>query len=160
MRFVRHSLPLIALLALVISGCSNDSSPSAADVARDYTATFDGNECVLEGPAEVEQGRYSFLLMNLSDKDFDLFVVRIAPDKTYQDALNQQREPGRWNPRPSWLFETTRVESSMSDAGEVSTIGLTDSGEHAVTVLNKYTGADVTQLWYCSPPFKVVAGTS
>jgi len=167
---LRHSFQLLALLLLVISACSSESGSTATTLAAptpgapvaesDYAASFDGNECAVDGPTELDPGSYSFLLTNLSDKDVDLFVIRFSPDKTLQDAFDYQGETGRWKPKPSWLQYTTDLGSSMTDAGEVFDIRLNVAGEHAVYVTTYYTAPNERQLWNCSPSFKVVENTS
>jgi predicted small lipoprotein YifL len=178
---LRCSRPIVLAVLVVIAGCGGDgaeSNPPATissttrpattttqatttTVPSAHVATFDGITCVVEGPNQLSTGTYLFELVDQSQEDLDLFVIRFLPGHTLADEFDFQGEPGRWYPKPSRLAYTADSLRTKTDGGETVRIALADEGEHAVYVTNYYKASpSERRLWFCSPSFQVVGDSS
>ena len=110
--------------------------------------TFDGNECTVEGPEEISKGIYYFTLNDKSDKNIQLWVNQILEDKTFEDLLNWQDEPGVYRAPPDWI-EHPR-STFLAKAGR-RVHYLDNVGNYATLV----GGLNPASLWFCEP-FRVV----
>ncbi len=148
-------------LVLVMAGCGADGELSGEidptlPEGVTFGVTYDGKGCTLVGPSEVETGEHSFLLGDQTGELEALYMMRLDPDKTLQDAMDDQPAPGRWHSKPAWMHYTVDVERSSSDDGEVFVIRLDAAGEH-VGLASRYYGAQEERVhWYCSPTFMVL----
>ena len=71
----RRTVIATGLVAVVLAGCS--------DTTSDPIATYDGNECVYEGPTEFDlDSTVSFTVINESDNTTVGFGVWSVPDGT------------------------------------------------------------------------------
>ena len=125
---------------------------SKKEVVKYGVVTFDGTECTVSGPSEVQTGYYSFELIDTSGLNVGMWPVRLENGKTFQDLLDGQSEPGEWYPQPVWVIHPFY----FTDEQQLLTTNLNKPGEHALDV-----GSDTPQsLWFCGPPFQVVEVSS
>lgn len=110
--------------------------------------TFDGNECTVEGPEEVSRGVYYFILNDESDKNLQLWINHILEDKTFEDLLDWQPEPGVYVPHPSWI---EHPRSTYSLEAKITVHFLDQVGNYATLV----GGYNPSSLWFCEP-FRVI----
>ncbi len=73
---------------------SNTPEPAAAPSLEPleviFEVTFDGKECIVEGPTEVSMGKYNHIFHNLTDKKgLKFWVGQMLDGKTYQYLLDQ-----------------------------------------------------------------------
>lgn len=122
-----------------------------------FEVTFDGNECTVSGPTELPTGDHSFVWKDLSEENIDLWVARLLDDKTFQDLLDLQSEPGEYYPQPSWTVHPTQLGRAWNESigGEVYTFSLNIEGEY-VTLVGGYSPLS---LWFCAP-LKVIEAPS
>jgi len=121
-----------------------------------FVVTLDGNECTLSGPKEVPPGEYPFFIINQTELEIPFQFARyLLDEKTYQDVLDLQSEPGEFFfPMPSW---TSEVLYYYSAADEVNIFILDTIGEHFFYA--DYDWKGISFLWLC-PPFQVVDAPS
>jgi hypothetical protein len=110
--------------------------------------TFDGIECTVDGPEEVTRGVYYFILKDESDKRLQLWVNQILEDKTFNDLLDWQDEPGVYRSPPDWI---AHPRSTFSYEAEKTVHYLDQVGNYATLV----GGFNPSSLWFCEP-FRVV----
>ena len=142
---------VIVIISLLV-GCTITEAPvSPTPTLQPFVVTFDGNECTLSGPTEVPPGEYPFFINNQSDLDIPFQSVRYFQDeKTYQDVLELQNEPGEHFAMPGWTLE---AQYYFSAAYETNTYILDTIGEHFFYL--DYNWKGISFLWLC-PPFQVV----
>lgn len=80
------------------------------EVITDFEITFTGEDCFVTGPEEITAGDYSFKFIDYSGKRAFLWVQYDDEDKTYQDYLSRQSQPGEYFPKPAWVRYDTQVE--------------------------------------------------
>jgi hypothetical protein len=106
------------------------------------------NECTVDGPEEVTRGKYYFTLVNESDDDLMVFLNYLSDDKTIDDLVDWQEEPGVYLSPPPWVdhpfaLYNFEVETEVHHLDQV--------GYYAVVV-----GDNLMRiLWFCEP-FNVV----
>jgi hypothetical protein len=118
---------------------------------------FDGIACSSNVPAELHPGRYSFVLMDRSEEDVNIFLAKHATSATYQDILDLQAESEGYISYPVWdeLFDKVPQPGSAQeqpDGGRVHTFELIHEGEYLLGVWNWGTaGGDKWYAWFCQP---------
>jgi len=86
------------LFGLLLFACSS------AEEAKEHNVTFDGENCIYEGPEKMPSGAVVFAFTNLSDRPTAHFhILRLDDDKTWQDVLTLAEEPILGPPR--WMRE-------------------------------------------------------
>jgi hypothetical protein len=110
--------------------------------------TFDGNECTMEGPEEVSRGRYYFILNNESDINLQIWINQLLEEKTFQDLVDWQEEPGVYLPPPKWIDHPRTMFSE--EAGTLVHF-LDKIGNYAILIGD----SGQSSLWFCEP-FSVV----
>jgi hypothetical protein len=119
----------------------------------------EGEGCTSVGPSKVPIGKHSFVLHDPSGELEALYVIRLDPDKTLQDIIDDQPAPGKWHPKPGWAHYTIDLGSGTeTDDGTEFTILLRMSGPHVV-LASLYYAVDTHEdrvHWYCDPSFTVV----
>jgi len=112
---------LILIFGLVISGCgpspeqeaapnidlpsptiqitkppAGTKAPSTLEILKDmdptYEIFFDGEECIVEGPSELNTGEYLFILNNQTDLPANLSLGSLFGERTFDDYLLWQEE--------------------------------------------------------------------
>jgi hypothetical protein len=115
--------------------------------------TFDGNSCPALEPAELPPGKLSFILYNTSDMNVKLEVARLLQNKTMQDLLDIQKEPGVWWPKPSWVEHTSAGGAAWAanDGGKVWNYKPYIPGEYFIYVIifDYDNDASENKLWFC-----------
>ena len=124
-----------------------------------FSAVFDvtyveGEGCTSVGPSKVPTGEHSFVLHDPTGELERLWIIRIDPDKTLQDAIDAAPGPGKWYPKTSWAHHTV----DLGDDGTVFAKLLRTPGTHLV-VASLYDAVDTPEdriFWFCDPSFTVV----
>ena len=157
----------IILLMLLPSGCSASAAtptlvpptevPSLTLIPQLFTVTFDENGCSFSGPGVVPIGEYSFLLKDLTGQNADLYIEYFIEDKTTQDYLDLQGEPGKWFDPPNWSVRAFKrgTEWNESLGVKVYNFSLTEIGENLVYIR----GHNPPSVWFC-PPIWVIDASS
>jgi len=181
----KHAFVLLAIIGVVLASCSKDSSEdeisetvepqissnapisltdeatsstgSLPETDAEFEVTFDGSDCWVDGPHEVPVGDHTFNFINTSDFMGELWLVFLHEDKTFQDHIDLQSEPGVWYPKPAWVSYDSRVftdllETSGSDV-KTTTWKLDRVGEHTILC---YVPSP-QKLWFAAPVFVVGA---
>ena len=96
-----------------------------------------------------------FVFIDRSDPRGQLWLVNIPEDKTLQDLLDRQSEPGEWYGLRSWVLHDERV-SSTSEKFEDKRVdfviwALDKVGEHIVICAI----ANPMGYWFTGPIFVV-----
>jgi hypothetical protein len=132
-------------LTFILSGCGISS------IKPDFEVTFDGEDCLVSGPDELPPGDHTFKFIDKSGFGGELWLVYLKEDKTFQDHLDLQSEPGEWYPKPPWVSYDSRVsgESEESDGMRVDTEiwRLDRIGEHTLLC---YVPSPA-MLWFAAP---------
>lgn len=95
-------------LAAVAGGCGNDeesttgaSGPESTPAGTPGPATASGEVAVEASeyafdnvPETVEAGNTTFTLSNVGQEEHEMFVVKLAEDATFQEAIEAQGEEG------------------------------------------------------------------
>ncbi|WP_062206003.1 hypothetical protein [Demequina salsinemoris] len=102
-------LPLVALVAAALAGCGPGDGISAEDYTIDgvvqLDVTFDGADCVYDGPAELPAGPAHLTFHNDGDAYGATNLVGLDEGYTIQDVIDDiGPEPGRSH-HPEWTFE-------------------------------------------------------
>jgi hypothetical protein len=108
----RHSiiniLPVVALAAILIVGCTAKVEVEAIEVTEDLIVTFDGSSCKYDGPQVIREGEITMIMNNLSDSPVGLDLAKLDDDKTWQDMLDYIGEPGSHKQRPYFITKENR----------------------------------------------------
>lgn len=137
----RLLLVLLALfLVLMSASCASDT---------DIVITFDGNECIYEGPTEVETGNQIIKVRNTSGANGSLDVCRINEGFGWQDTLDFIGEPGSEVEWPHYCPSGAASNVVDADSNEVvHEYKLRYAGEyHAFW---KQTGPLPQKTWPCA----------
>lgn len=157
----------IILLMLFYSGCSAPAAPptllppteapSLTQIPQLFIVTFDENGCTYSGPSVVPIGEYSFVLKDLTGQKADLYIEYFIEDKTTQDYLALQGEPGKWFEPPDWSVRAFKrgTEWNESLGLKVYTFSLTEIGENLIYI----GGHNPPSFWFC-PPIWVIEASS
>jgi len=98
LKLIRSSTSQFLLLGLLLFACSS------AEEAKEPNVTFDGENCIYEGPERMPSGAAVIAFTNLSDRPTVHFhILRLEEDKTWQDVLTLAEEPILGLPR--WMRE-------------------------------------------------------
>lgn len=81
-----------AMLSL-LTGCT---------ASRDIVLTFDGETCHYEGPEVVTEGDVTITLLNETDFEASLWMVKLDEGKTWQELLDYIGPPGTSVEPPAW----------------------------------------------------------
>ena len=135
------------------------SSPTPVpEIVAEFEITFDGKDCTVKGPTEVQAGKHTFSFFDISDDmRGELWLVNLDEGKTIQDELDLQSEPGEWHEKPSWVHYDARdsYKSQESNGKRISfeTWRLDKVGEHIILcyVVNPQ------MLWFAAPIIVVEA---
>ena len=152
---------ILLTAGLALGACGSDDTPAdesatttdaAVAVDATFNVSFDGSQCVAEGPAEVAPGEVSVLLVNDSDILVpDTAVRRLADGYTFQDMVDYA-EGEEFKRRPNWVEAVPRLDGSLPE-GVTLPLGYTYStwlvgvdtepGEHEIHLWS-------TDLWPCT----------
>jgi len=113
------------------------------DVIELGELTFDGNECTVSGPSEVPTGKYSIVFNDTSEQPgIQVNLLGLLEDKTIQDLIDIQSEPGEWYPKPSWAFYGLSLNYPLDKEW---VLVIDEEGEYVI-----YLWADSSEfLWFC-----------
>ena len=127
------------------------SEPSP-ETTPEFEVMFDGKDCTVDGPAELPAGKHSFIFINTSDLMGEVSLIYLRKDKTFQDNLDLQNEPGDWFPKQEWAYPDYRYSSEQLESNgrtvTLSTWGLSLVGEHTILC---YVGPRDQKLWFAAP---------
>lgn len=136
---------LLVMAVLFVSACT-PSQPAPTESPDDVVievreVIFDGTECTVTGDKKLPPGKYSYVLQDESDYEAQMYIGRLLGDKTMQDMLDLQGEPGaRGNVTEALLDEAYdwAIEPGAAwhrpDGGEVHTYKLVSEGEYTVGI--------------------------
>lgn len=168
-------LAWLIIFLLALSGCSGQAAqeptptnlpprPTVTEIPPTPTSippteipiifqlSFDGEECTLSGPAEVQPGEMSIRLVDLTDNDNGIWTGLITDGHTYQDLLDMQSEPGDYFRKPDWVVYPTKTGAQKdSEGSRISTFNFTEAGEYNVNVGKSLPAS----LWFCGHFFVV-----
>jgi hypothetical protein len=147
------------LATLLLVGCGAPtatliSEPSPEPIVEVGEVTFNGTECIVSIPTELQPGRYSFVLKNLSEEEVGFYVSRLTDGKTFQDLLDFQNEPGDYVPHHNWIKNAVGLGSAWQkpDGGEVYSFKLISEGEYVVSVwILETPESEGMKIWFCAP---------
>jgi hypothetical protein len=127
-------LILVIIILPMLIGCSPSPSAtsdpqtidpettdpkSTSDFEAEFEVIFDGKDCTATGPAEVTAGEHSFVFIDRSEYEGELWLVNVDEGHTYQESLDLQSEPGEWYPKPDWHhYDYTASRESQQLDGE------------------------------------------
>lgn len=106
-----HISPFLCLILLVflpsITGCRTKSNIPAGKSYQDaeleeVVLTFDGETCQYAGPQSAAAGDIIITLINQSDYETSVWIVRMYEGRTWQDMLDHIGTPGSNVHPPSW----------------------------------------------------------
>ena len=101
------------LIMLLLVGCSKRAAIHTSEplpgLVTEFEITFDGNDCIVTGPAELPAGEHTFIFIDRSEIRGELWLLNLDDGKTFQDHLDLQSKPGEWYPKPSWAHYDSRV---------------------------------------------------
>ncbi len=128
----RYIVCFVSLLLFITACTTSTSEESMQEEPKEtslqtpvptieFVVTFDGNGCVAEGPSEVLPGKYGFKFIDKSDVKGELWLLYVDSEKSFQDLLDEQSEPGEWYAKPSWCHYGSKIsgESEETDGGKV-----------------------------------------
>ncbi len=147
MMITKRTLILLCLLGLIalLTACTEES----------FTVTFDGTECTLSGPREINTGEYPFFVENLAEYPLIVYVRYLQDENTNLDFVDLQREPGMLFPIPYWASPTISKYSPQED---VYIHVLDEVGEYSISLERGMVAnilGDTRHIWIC-PPIQVV----
>ena len=109
---------VFAVMVLFLVGCN------ATETDQDIVITFDGEECMIDGPTMVSEGERIITLKNNTDWEVALDIAKVDEGKTWQDMADYLGEPGADVDRPSWA--SPPMKSSVPDNPEAWKYSLTE----------------------------------
>ena len=144
-------------IVLLLIGCGAPAAIPTSEVLPEtiveFEVMFDGNDCIVTGPAEVPAGEHTFIFIDQSDMGGELYVSNLNDGKTFHNLVDMQGEPGRYFPKPEWTHYDSRIsretEKLEGRRVDTSTYNLDVVGEHVI-----YCGTYQPQgLWFGAPLF-------
>ena len=160
------SLAVVALVAVAACGSDGDESSTdttvttadSAVIAADVTARFDGDQCTIEGPAELDPGQHTFLFINEADRSAEMWLQQLVDGVTFDDAVEYMEEQGGrgvYPTKPEWMVwvpqfapETQPVDGQrlyshdLPADGLFISFGITDRAP---------AGTTDKAIWMCGP---------
>lgn len=151
----RQMMWAIFILFLLV-GCGAPAATPTSEILPETTVKFeimfDGNDCIVTGPAEVPAGEYTFIFIDQSDRNAELWVANISDGKTFQDLVDMQPGPGIDYPKPEFVHYDPRIsrETEELEGRRVDTCiyNLDVVGEHAIYCGSVQPNAG---LWFGAP---------
>jgi hypothetical protein len=94
------TLVIIAILAIpLMTACASGGDGTEEGTFR---LTFDGEECIYEGPTTLKAGPVTLLFFNESEGPAAVNLDRLAEDKTIQDLIDFIGEEPSEKSHPYW----------------------------------------------------------
>ena len=131
-------LSMMAALLLIMAACGDDdddASSTATTVSDEVDTpqlTWDGTDCTYAGPAEVTDGVVVVELVNTSDDDANVGVLKIDEGYTNDDVVEWFDDPEN-AALPSWLSDMGTGGAVRAEPGEtIAWEGALDAGEYAL----------------------------
>ena len=105
----RKWLVLLVPLVLSTAACGDDETTSTADTASEERTTpvltFDGADCVGDGPMLVSDGLIVVEFVNSSDSTANIVVMKIDEGWTVDDVVEDIGEEPATGSGPAWLSD-------------------------------------------------------
>ena len=113
---MKINIPEISLFfgVLLLTACEGSNRPVENAVLR---LTFDGENCVYEGPTLIKAGHVTFHFINNSGGTAATDFVRHIGDETIQDVIEYIGDEPSTVTRPPWA-QTLGVNQRQIPAGE------------------------------------------
>lgn len=93
-------LIIISIIAfLLLAACTSDDAGVEDGVLR---FTFDGEDCIYEGPTTLKAGPVTFVFVNESEGLAEVVVPMLDEDKTIQDMIDYIGEEPSTGSAPYW----------------------------------------------------------
>ena len=140
---MKSLLACVAPLLLVLGACGDDDDTTSGGTVAESAdevpqLTFDGSDCVYEGPEEVAAGVVTVNLVNDSDGTANVVVGLLDEGKTVQDGIDNMGTEPATGAAPPWITvmegqnpakagETMQWEASLA-AGQYVTLCDTRAG--------------------------------
>ena len=90
----------VAALILVVGAVL--SLLTGCTASQDIVLTFDGETCRYEGPDVVTEGEVTITLVNETDFEASLWMVKLDEGRTWQELLDYIGPPGTSVEPPPW----------------------------------------------------------
>jgi len=158
---MKNVLYLVTAVVLVSACTTSEPAPTESPeevVIEVGEVIFDGTECTVTGSTKLSPGKYSYVLRDESEYEAQMYVGRLLGDKTMQDMLDLQGEPGsRGNVTAALLDEAYvwAIEPGAAwykpDGGEIHTYILSTEGEYTVGIWSYETETIPFTVWFCAP---------
>ena len=151
---------LLVMVVFFASSCMTSEPPPTKSPEEVVTEAgeviFDGTECIVNAPRTLPPGEYSYVLRDYSEYEVQMYVGKLLGDKTTQDMLDLQGEPGSYVTEA--LFDKaydSAVELGAArynpDGGEVHTYKFISEGEYTVGIWSYQTPTIPFTVWFCAP---------
>lgn len=103
-------LASLAPLLMLLGACSDDDDTGPSDTAANSVSeipqlTFDGSDCVSEGPEDVTAGVVAVEFVNESDGNANVSVLLLDEGKTVQDYIDQFSSEQTSSFLPPWASD-------------------------------------------------------
>lgn len=113
---------LFWLTLACLRGCSTvkkipEVKPTPTSEIREVTLKFDAKTCQYEGPDFSTEGDLTITLLNESEYEASIWIVRIDDGRTWQDMLNYIGAPGSNVHPPPWSsgsIMTTTIANNLN----------------------------------------------
>jgi len=113
-------IAVVLLLTLTLAACSSpDATPSASP--SEITVTFEGDECIYNGPESVPAGRIPILLDvrdQTAHEEYFVGVSTLDEGKTYDDLVAAPFETGL----PLWVHDQGSVSADKGTSQSTTVI--------------------------------------
>ena len=92
-------------------------SPQPTDIPIEII--FDGRNCAGALPEKIPVGVHSFILLDQTEYQAELWLIRLTDGKTFQDLLDMQDTPGEWDPKPRWAKYDTQLSREILETKDL-----------------------------------------
>ena len=144
----------LAVTALsAAAACGSDSDGVNADI----TVIFDGEQCKIEGPAELDPGQHTFLFIDEADRSAEMWVRQLVDDVTYDEHieyLEEQGGPGVFVAKPGVGRDSApiRTEKQLADGQHLYSHDLPAESLFSYTIgAEDVAGTTDEAIWFCGP---------
>lgn len=150
---MKNLMALAGAALVAVASCGSDSD----DVNADITVTFDGAQCTVEGPAELDPGQHTFLFVDEADRSAEMWVRQLVDDVTYDETIEYMEEqggPGVYFSQPEWVVNVPQYapETQPADGQHLYSHDLPADGLFSFTIgAEDEAGTEDEAIWICGP---------
>jgi hypothetical protein len=139
----KHRVLTRALLVALIFAPLVACSPTAQ--RREVLLTFDGKVCRYEGPEVVTEGELTVTLVNESNYEADLWVVKLGEGRSWQDMVDFIGVPGSNVHPPDW--SSGSIMKAVSADKPDATVLFVREGLYAICCCTCYDPSSPNGVW-------------